>query len=190
MVKRKGKVLMGLDLACLLAALCIAAFYIWQDQKAGAAAQDALMQLNDGSATVEDSAEGDDGVIYIDGNAYIGRIVVPAAGVELPVMADWSMEKLDIAPCRYSGNYTTDDLVIAGHSYSQHFSPLYSVQEGDEVYFVTVRDNAILYKVVSVEQLEPAQVDDMIESDYDLTLFTCTNDGMARWTVRCMRDYS
>jgi sortase A len=110
--------------------------------------------------------------------------------VELPVLAEFDgMADLDIAPCRYSGSPYTNDLVIAGHNYRSHFRPLLDVGIGDDVYLVTASKKKLRYQVVSVETLQPTAIEDMVDSSYDLSLFTCTNDSLARWTVRCMRAY-
>lgn len=44
------------------------------------------------------------------------------------------------------------------------------------------------YHVEYMEQIGKFDVDGMVSSGYDLSLFTCTIGGKARVTVRCMRD--
>ena len=41
------------------------------------------------------------------------------------------------------------------------------------------------YTVAESEALEPRQVEDMVASGYDLSLFTCNYTGSYRYTVRC-----
>ena len=60
----------------------------------------------------------------IDGMNFLGILSVPSKNLELPILADYSYELLDTAPCRYSGSYDSDDLVIGGHNYRSHFSKL------------------------------------------------------------------
>ena len=48
----------------------------------------------------------------IDGQRYIGKLEIPSLGLTLPVMENWDYERLKISPCRYSGSYYYDDLVI------------------------------------------------------------------------------
>lgn len=55
------------------------------------------------------------------GHYYIGELEIPALGLELPVMDQWSYPRLRIAPCRYVGSVYSGDIVIAGHSYLRHF---------------------------------------------------------------------
>ena len=43
------------------------------------------------------------------------------------------------------------------------------------------------YEVVQQETLEKTDVDAMLDSPYDLTLFTCTPGGQLRIAVRCLR---
>ena len=49
-------------------------------------------------------------MVEIDGNEYVGEISIPAIGIDLPVMSEWSYPRLKIAPCRQFGSSRTDDL--------------------------------------------------------------------------------
>lgn len=131
----------------------------------------------------------------IDGNQYIGQLEAPSVNVSLPVMYNWNYEQLKKAPCRYYGSYYTDDLVICGHNYRTHFSPLRSIKPGEDVYFITVTGERIHYLVSNIETLKPTAIEEMTEnrnnsesaSEWDLTLFTCTTGGRARYAIRCDR---
>ena len=50
-----------------------------------------------------------------------------------------------------------------------------------------MRGNVFRYEVASIETLHAAAVEDMVESDFDLTLFTCNPSGTARIAVRCVQ---
>ena len=41
------------------------------------------------------------------------------------------------------------------------------------------------YEVVEVDILNPTAIEEMTDSGFDLTLFTCTYGGQSRVTVRC-----
>lgn len=123
----------------------------------------------------------------IDGNSYIGVLEIPSLQLTLSVMSDWSYPQLKISPCRYSGSYLDDTLVIAGHSYRRHFRLLRQIEVGDSVLFTDAVGNVIHYEVVQVETLGPKEVDRLIHSEWDLTLFSCTSGGSHRVTVRCNR---
>ena len=130
-------------------------------------------------------------MISIDGNDYIGWISIPSISLELPVMAQWSEEGLKTAPGRYAGSLAEDNLVIAGHNYRRHFSPIKWLEPGTEVSFTDAEERVRYYEIEETEELLPDQVDAMItktETDtWDLTLFTCTTSGQARCAVRCKR---
>jgi sortase A len=123
--------------------------------------------------------------IDIDGNAYIGWLEIPSLSLTLPVMSQWSYPNLKISPCRYSGSAYLDNLVIAAHNYKSHFGNIKTLSPGDEVRFTDADGNVFRYQVAEVEQLSPLAVKDMAESDYPLTLFTCTIGGKYRVAVRC-----
>ena len=58
----------------------------------------------------------EENVINVRGNDYIGIIEIPALNLELPIMSEFTYDKLKIAPCRYFGSIRTNDLVICGIS--------------------------------------------------------------------------
>ena len=129
--------------------------------------------------------------VEVEGRDYIGVLSIPAVERELPVMAQWSYAGLKVAPGRYSGTTYADDLVICGHNYAKHFSPIKWLAIGSSVYFTDADGLRWSYEVESVETLRPTQIEEMTtdtETDnWDLTLFTCTSGGNARYAVRCVR---
>ena len=115
----------------------------------------------------------------------IGILSIPVLEVELPVLTDWSYEKLRKAPCHYYGSYYESDFVIAAHNYSSHFGRLNKLQQGDLVLFTDVTGAVHCYEVVLLETLMPTATEEMITSGFDLSLYTCTPGGRSRVTVRC-----
>ena len=124
-------------------------------------------------------------IIEIDGHEYVGYVEIPALDLSLPVLESWSYPNLKISPCRYSGSVYHNDMVIAAHNYRVHFGGIRTLIIGDEVRFTDGDGNVFTYKVASMEELQPTQVEEMRESDWDLTLFTWTLSGRQRTTVRC-----
>ena len=120
-----------------------------------------------------------------DGRSYVGVVAIPALNVELPVLADWSRSGAKIAPCRYSGTAYLDNLVICAHNYSSHFGRLNTLKTGELVYFTDMDGNLFTYEVVSFEILQPNQIEEMCDEQWDMTLFTCTLGGRTRFTIRC-----
>lgn len=123
----------------------------------------------------------------INGHAYIGYLSIPKLELVLPVMADWSYSKLQIAPCRYTGSVRSEDLVIMAHNYASHFGGLSKLSEGDSVIFTDMDGIVTAYEVVVQDILDPYAVEEMISGEFDLTLFTCTYGGKSRVTVYCDR---
>lgn len=123
----------------------------------------------------------------IEGNGYIGLLEIPALGLSLPVMSEWSYQNLKLAPCRYSGSAYTGNFTIAGHNYSTHFGPIGGLNAGDSITFTDMQGNRFAYEVQVVETLEATAVEDMVGEGWDLTLFTCDLSGESRITVRCLK---
>ena len=114
----------------------------------------------------------------------LGVIRVPECGIELPVLDNWSMSILEYAPCRYSGNIYSDDLILLGHNYTTHFKPLKKVSIGAEIEFESVDGKIWRYKVDEIDSIHRNDVD-KLESEHELILFTCEEYGVYRFVARC-----
>ena len=128
--------------------------------------------------------------IEIDGRYYCGYIKLNALGLELPVMNSWSYPNLQTAPCRYSGSAESGDLIIAAHNYNSHFGRIKELSIGDEIVYIGTDGLYYRYKVCNMEYIDGYDIDKMFDGDdseWDLTIFTCTLSGQSRVTVRADR---
>jgi sortase A len=193
--RRAGAAFMALGVLLVLSAGLL---YLYNIADAGRAAEAALRVADTLTARIETRAEedaageaedprGTQGTISVGGEDYLGVLRIPALGLSLPVMQDWSYEKLKISPCRYSGSVADDTMVIAAHNYKRHFGKIHTLSRGDELIFTDVDGYAIRYGVAKTETLEATDFLAMTASGYDLTLFTCTYGGAARVALRCDR---
>jgi len=123
----------------------------------------------------------------INGYRYIGFVGIPALELELPILSDWDYKKLNIAPCRYTGNLYADDLVLMAHNYPNHFGRLSDLTAGDTVTFTDMDGDTVRFEVIALDVLESTAIEEMTAGEFDLTLFTCTYGGKSRVTVRCDR---
>lgn len=212
---KRGLFLILLGFLMIGGAVGLTAYNKWDSDRAGQASEAALetltVEMDDYQEEMEEWKE-ENGVVEeeipldithallgqdenlampgmeIDGYIYIGYLSIPSLSIELPVMGDWDMEWLKTSPCRYSGSYYQDNMVIAGHNYRRHFSPIKWISMGTDVYFTNVEGLSYHYIVTNLETIEPSAVDAMITADdWDLTLFTCTTGGASRCAVRCSR---
>lgn len=194
MKNKIGKALIGIGVFLILVAFALVLYNIYREYEAKKRVEKYLSKLEqiikDHSGENNNADEGQNSsTMQIDGMNFLGILSVPSKNLELPILADYSYELLDTAPCRYSGSYDSDDLVIGGHNYRSHFSKLKSIKNGEEIFFTTFDGTVYKYSVLRVEILEPTQVDSLINKqdtdDWDLTLFTCTSSGAARCVIRC-----
>lgn len=116
----------------------------------------------------------------------VGIVRAPTLGLELPVLDSWSYDLLQISPCRYSGSIQEGNLILLGHNYKRHFAPLKKINVGDFVEFCDINGTVYKYEVAETEILQKTELERLTVSDFDLTLFTCTNGGYSRFVVRCM----
>ena len=96
---------------------------------------------------------------------------------------------------RNDKNMNDWNTIIYGHNMknSTMFGTLLNYKEQsyyDEhkiMYYITENKK---YEVELIEELGSTDIKEMVESDFDLTIYTCTNDNLRRVTVRCNRVYS
>lgn len=206
---KKGTILISAGVLLLVISLSLTGYNLWDEWRAASFVNGVMEELSDAvpapqaawDGGMSDLAQASDlripdyilapememPTLSVDGEEYIGYIVIPSLSLELPVMSGWSYPKLKQSPCRYSGSAYQDDLVICAHNYERHFGGLKDLQLGDEVYFIDVDGNLFTYSVAELTQLDPEDVEEMVSSDWDLSLFTCTLGGQFRVTVRCER---
>ena len=201
----KGNLLITLGILLIAAAAGLAGYNLWDAGRAQKAAEEITGQLiSDIESKVEDGKTAAPyvdpntpmPVEMIDGYEYIGVLEIPSEGLSLPVMNEWDYTRLKSSPCRFTGSYYSDDLVICAHNYMRHLGPLLQIGIGEDIYFTSVDGLTIHYIVTNRETVEPTAVEQMIENtsnsetsllDWDLTLFTCNLGGQTRCAVRCSR---
>ena len=123
--------------------------------------------------------------IVIDGEIYDGILTIPEIDLEMAVYDTWNEDLLRKSVCRYYGSAETSDLVIAGHNYRSGFGKLKELEPGDVIYFTDAEGVVYSYVVDVTEVLPGTAISEMIENDWNLSLYTCTYGGQSRFTVRC-----
>ena len=209
-MRNKGTGLIFLGLLLIAAALFLTAYNLYDEQRAGQSAMEAIDQLGDllppKETVTEPTAEQE--VFYdqtalpdyvlcpdmempvetINGIDYIGVLQIPSLEIELPIASEWNYPNLKTAPCRYSGSAYLNNMIICAHNYSSHFGKLKNLSEEDVATFTDMAGNVFIYKMVERETLNPTDIEEMEDGDWDLTLFTCTVGGKTRVTIRFKLD--
>ena len=190
-----GKKLIIIGISLITVSLIITIHNIYEEEQAG---KNSANVLNIIKENIEKNIEEDTQQINnktteeitkkttnIEGYDYIGTISIPTLNLELPVMSEYDYDRLKIAPCRYYGNIHTNDLIICAHSYKTHFKNIDKLNQKDLVIITDIDGIKYIYEVLEIEILKPTDVSKMIDNEFDLTLYTCTNDGLNRITIRC-----
>ena len=171
--KTKGNLLITLGILLIAAAIGLAGYNLWDAGRAQKAAEEITGQLiSEIESKVEDGKTAAPyidpntpmPVEVIDGYEYIGVLEIPSEGLSLPVMKEWDYTRLKISPCRFTGSYYSDDLVICAHNYMKHLGPLLQIGIGEDIYFTNVDGLSIRYIVTNRETVEPTAVEQMIEN--------------------------
>lgn len=204
-----GTACVVLGTVLILVALGATAVNLWQEERAGLNADQAMLQLLEQVPEVTVPATPDTPAlpvvvpgnvspvpepelrpmpeVQMDGISYVGYLSIPALKLELPVIGESTEENLEIAPCRFFGTVYQKNFVIGGHRYRRHFRKLSTLGYGERLSFTDVEGNAYIYEVTECEVLEPNQAEYLCSGDWDLSLFTCTPGGLTRVVLRCLR---
>ena len=191
-----GKIFIIIGILLITISISLLAYNSYKEYTAGIKSQEVLDILNtnleDTNKTIINTQKVSNEVkemktTNINGYDYIGSLTIPTLNLELPIISDYDYNKLNIAPCRYYGSVYTNDLVICAHSYKTHFQNIINLKQKDNIIFTDVDGYTYIYEVLEIEILNPKEVSKMIDNDFDLTLYTCTSDGLNRITIRCNR---
>ena len=201
MPKKTGIAIIAVGAVLILSALLLLLYNRYEDAHAGQEAESLLASVEAAISAQEMAApnkpestealspplDPEMPVVTLGGYEYVGYVEIPTLGLKLPVMAEWDYTRLQIAPCRQFGSSRTDDLVIAAHNYDTHFGKLRELSEGETVLFTDMEGIVSTYCVEKLETLSPDAVDAVLNSGYDLVLYTCTKGGRTRVIVFCDR---
>ena len=121
----------------------------------------------------------------VNGHSVIGILQMEEAGIQLPVLGNWNYENLEYGPCRYSGSLEEGNLVLMGHNYSGHLADLDLLEEGDIVEFFDVTGACHSFAVAKTADITPTEIEAVTETEYPLTVFTCTPGGQKRYVIYC-----
>ena len=192
-----------LGVCCLISSLGLIAYNRWEEEKAQDVSKNILQDVQEDiqdntreESTSEESKQDESEEIsvdipkemlatQVDGYDCIGVLSIPVLELELPVLTDWSYEKLKSAPYHYFGSCFEKNFVIAAHNYQSHFGRLSELQPKDLILFTDISGTVHCYEVVLLETLPANATEEMITSGFDLSLYTCTPGGASRVTVRC-----
>lgn len=191
---KAGKYVMLLGVLCIVAALSLAVYNAWDDHRATVESAEivdevwtAIVQRTEQEPDTEENNAANEKTIIVDGDTFLGCLLVPSMGLEIPIRSQFSMEGMESAAVCYAGSMEENNLVIGGHNYSRIFRPIKQLPEGALVQILDAGGKVTDYEVVSLEILNPDQVDALTadSDDWDLSLFTCTTGGGSRYVVRC-----
>ena len=187
-INNLGKIFITQGVILIVISISMLIYNKYEDIKAYKFSQEILVIIEDNISDKEikenDYSKEMD-TINIKGYDYIGTIIIPKLDLKLPIMSEYDYSRLKKTPCRYYGSIHTNDLIICGHSYKTHFKYLNKLKQKDLIIFTDVNNVNYVYEVLEIEVLKKTDVEKMIDNNYDLTLYTCTNGGIDRLTIRC-----
>ncbi|MBQ1349036.1 MAG: sortase [Ruminococcus sp.] len=198
MKSKFGWIILLAGLLCMAAALAVFLHNRFESQQAQTASAEIVAELS-GQIAAESEEQGETfptdnpdrsmPELTVQDARYAGILTIPELELELPVLASFDYDSLQVTPCLYSGTIYRRNMVIGAHNYDAHFGRISELGIGSEVNFTDVENHTYSCEVVNLEMLKPNQNDVLTEkqheNDWDITLFTCNFSGTERITVRC-----
>lgn len=191
---KRRSVLIYLGLLLIVSALLLTFYNLAVDLHYGSKAKDTVEEIIEKIEEIKEEVPAFEELKYanllsyeIDGDYYTGVIEMPTIDITLPVLADASEKSLNIGPGVYVGTPYGSNFVIAAHNRLTFFSKIRDLKIDDLVYFMDAYGNIFEYKVVMHDIIPPENVSEMIDSNFDLSLFTCDFSDTQRVTVRLIK---
>ena len=186
-MNKKGKSLLIVGILFVVMSMLLTIHFEYEQVYSKIKSDDTMKQILNKTIDNKENIK----TIEINGLEYIGYLVIPSLELNLPVTKEYTPYSLKISPSIYYGSIESNNLVICGHAYRNIFGNLYKWPLiWDEGWVVDVNNKSYKYEVELIEELGSTDIKEMVESDFDLTIYTCTNDNLRRVTVRCNRVYS
>lgn len=184
--KMKNRFIKVLGLILIISGLGLAFYNIVLTNKADEKSKEVIQELPQEDKDLPyEEVDLNIPVKNIDGIDFIGRLQIPAINKDLPITADWSYDLMRSYPNRYKGKTYDEPLIIMAHNFKSHFGDLPQLKNKDKIIFVDVLGRKITYEVVAMEIIDGYDVEDMVDTNYDLSLFTCNIwDRTTRFTIR------
>lgn len=193
----RGRMLILIGAVCTIAAGIWYGILMYREAKAGQQAEELLKAITIVQEEMQKQEQYDEvETVVVQGRTLekeqlltdvFAIMEIPTLGIKVPVLDQWSMESLGVAPCRYSGTIEQNDLVLLGHNYEGHLGALKHVQPGAVVRLERMDGAQTRYEVKEAIVIEPTEREKVEQSGYSLTIFTCTPGGQARLVVNCER---
>lgn len=178
-----GKISMLFGVLLLMGGLLLFGYNYRMEYIAGKVSDEALQKVKE---QINQNSYENIHKLEWNGTRYFGVLDIPKLNLELPIQSEWSYPKLKKSPCVYTGSIQDGGLVILAHNYRKHFGKINTLSIGDVVTLTDATGRKYEYLVEEIFEMEATAVEEMSNSKYDLTLFTCTYGGKARVTVRCV----
>lgn len=186
MNKKTSLCLMCLGVVCILSAAGVLGYTQIQEKNAQSYSRDVAVVFGQEVQTI-----GVDGgsvaqatkVVDINGQEYMGMLLIPQLDLELPVATTFDYVLLQQTPCVFSGTMETNDLIVAAHNYAVHFGNIGQLELGDEIFLVDATGSLHLYSLQLEETLSGDDLSGLYAGEWDLSLFTCSHVNNSKRTV-------
>ena len=100
-----GVICVFLGVLCILGSVGFVVYNRWEVKYAATVSESILKEIQTIiDEKTPDSAVAEMATVKVDNYDCIGILTIPALNLELPVLTDWSYEKLKKAPCHYFGS--------------------------------------------------------------------------------------
>ncbi|MCF0245249.1 MAG: sortase [Ileibacterium sp.] len=173
----------GAGIVCLIFFACIVPSSLWKQaqnlQRSQQDVQALVSRRQNKEAVLSDQTE------QPVSETFDGVLIFVKDGLMLPILSRW--EESSYSAGVFSGSVHTRDLILSGHNDPSQFRSVMHLNLDDEVQILDEDQTLHSYRVSRMETLKPNELEKLTGQEpdrWDLTLFTCTYDNLARRVIR------
>ena len=116
---------------------------------------------------------------------FIGLLELKSYQIKLPVANESKTENIFSYPGRLWGNAYQNSLVLEGKNIEGQFEFLSQIDVGEEIVFVDMTGAEFRYVVKRIDRVKKANIENVLDTTYDLTLLTKDSRDNQYIVARC-----
>ena len=119
----------------------------------------------------------------INGENYVGLLVIPDYNAKYPVGASWENSRRNRYPCVYSGNLYDNSLIIGGINSAAQYNFASDIDIGAKIRITDLYGQVFMYEVMMVNHMNSES--DITSQGEDFTFFVIANSSAEYIIIRC-----
>lgn len=124
-------------------------------------------------------------VLQVEGKDYVGLLNIPAYGLSVPIVNEWSSFHVFSCPARFYGSVYDNTMIIGGNDQTGQFDFFDRMNPGDHIKITDMLGTEFAYAIDRIDRAKSADYEHLASGGYPLTLFVRSAYSAEYILVRC-----